>query len=1240
MMPDSLTSGLARIAMMNAGTVLLGKATLLLAVGWLLHAALARANPRWRVLLWRGVAVGLVLLPLGALGWPALEIRVATPEPAAAESAPAIVAPSFAPVAARRDARAFTPAAGPLLDKPAVPPPPPAARHAQPAEIVPEATSAAEPGNPSIPWHAVLVSTWGLGVVLLAVRLATGYLRLARLLRALQDPPEAVVAEARRIAAVLGCRRDAKVRSSRQCAVPFVCGLRSVVVLPERMCGPAYRRQLPAVLAHELAHVRSRDWGWSAGLQVMSILLWFHPLVWRIGQAHRAACDAVCDAMSASYLGDVQAYCRTLAGIALEAAASGATGALAMARVCDVRRRIAVLGRRVFAKRLKPRAVAGVTLVGLTALALFAGVRLALAEPSPPANPEPTAAVAPQEAAQANAPKGQESSKSGPEAAAKPAMRPMRIRVADRSGKPIAGAEVRTSAVVRRKLTHTGPFTYRTNPEGVAVIDVPQEEVTYLVIFARAEGYVTAGAHWESEDGSDRVPSEFDFTLEPGTVMGGIVRDEHGRPVAGVEVSFLGQENAPGGRRFTQTDDKVKTDAEGKWISRRVPKVLSGLGTSIHLKHPDYASPPAFDLSMLPIERLRAPTAVMVLRKGVAVEGTVTDPKGRPMADIKVGLFRELVGSDFPRAATDSKGHYQLPRCEPGEYLIAAAAPSYAPAFRRLTVGPDQRTVDLQFTEGEPIRLRIVDQEGKPVPGVQVIRVSSGRFPSLVAMADWPYTADAEGRWSCAWIPGDGIDLILRKRGYAEVRKTFTPKDGEQVVTLEKGSAWIVSGRVTDKQTKAPVLKFQVVEGYAYGSGDYDLNWRKGRPTEHRNGEYTVQWDTSGDSHRVIRVEADGYLPSQTRWLMMNERRVTLDVELEKGQAVSGTVRAPDGKPLADADVVLCTPMRGLYLTNGREFRRDESLAVRTGDDGRFSFPPQRDPYVLVVLHDRGYAEVEGETGPRDIAVQPWARVEGTLRTGSRPGANEEIRLDAHAIRGGRGVTPLQRASERVFLHYGVKSDREGRFVFDRVWPGKVYIQQVVMLWQEGQATYWGVTRLVPVELLPGQTVHKDLGGTGRPVIGRVVPPGGSYAGLDLSGNGIQAKRLLPDIPWPAEAKQMPEFDPRLSEADRRSNWWHQRETWQDQWLASEAGRAYRGDRTLLVGTGLKSDGSFRVEDVPPGEYRFFGPIFPRGKIVRHEERDQVGRLDFEFTVPAMPGGRSDQPLDLGRLPLDDPFAR
>jgi beta-lactamase regulating signal transducer with metallopeptidase domain len=371
---STLYTGYAQLQTMSPWALLLLKATLLLSGAWLLHFMTASANPRWRVFLWRGTAAGLIMLTIWTFGLPSFEIRVRPLPPTAM-----MMASSPVVDAAKRDAIAAR-QSGTLpmvwLDSAG-------ATTADLRESVAVSFESAHPiRSPSVSWQMLFLGLWGLGVTLLVGRLGIGYLRLTRLLRCSQAAPHEIDVEARQIAGILGCQRGVQICVSGQFAVPFLFGLRRpVVVLPERMCDPTYRPRLPGILAHELAHVRSGDYGWNAVVQFVSILLWFHPLIWRISSVHRGACDAVCDAISALHLGDVRAYCRTLALVALEAARQLPTPGLAMARNCDVRRRIAVLNRKVFGSSLGCRSVAGFAFTGMLACALLASLRFALAAP-------------------------------------------------------------------------------------------------------------------------------------------------------------------------------------------------------------------------------------------------------------------------------------------------------------------------------------------------------------------------------------------------------------------------------------------------------------------------------------------------------------------------------------------------------------------------------------------------------------------------------------------------------------------------------------------------------------------------------------------------------------------------------------------------------------------------------------------------------------------------------------------
>jgi hypothetical protein len=258
--------------------VLLFKITAILAAAWAGHAALKWANPRWRVLLWRVTAVGLVVLPGVTLLLPGLDIRLARPVaeevvamktgvakiPHAVDRAPALPLHGMPDEVffdgAREIAAVDSPpvAAGIAWEPPAPSAPEPPVRGASDPVDAESAFS---------PWVTLPAVAWLAGVVLLGFRLRLGHLRIRALARRSQPAPRWVLDEAARVAEAIGCRRRVDVVRSADIASPVLCGLRrSLLVLPSRMCDEAYRVDLPAILAHELAHARSCDVPWSAAL--------------------------------------------------------------------------------------------------------------------------------------------------------------------------------------------------------------------------------------------------------------------------------------------------------------------------------------------------------------------------------------------------------------------------------------------------------------------------------------------------------------------------------------------------------------------------------------------------------------------------------------------------------------------------------------------------------------------------------------------------------------------------------------------------------------------------------------------------------------------------------------------------------------------------------------------------------------------------------------------------------------
>ncbi len=68
------------------------------------------------------------------------------------------------------------------------------------------------------------------------------------------------------------------------------------------------------------------------------------------------------------------------------------------------------------------------------------------------------------------------------------------------------------------------------------------------------------------------------------------------------------------------------------------------------------------------------------------------------------------------------------------------------------------------------------------------------------------------------------------------------------------------------------------------------------------------------------------------------------------------------------------------------------------------------------------------------------------------------------------------------------------------------------------------------------------------------------------------------------------------------------------------------------VASNLDKDGRFRIEDVPPGRYQLRVRVFGVGGTGRGARRIEVGQARMNVAVPEVPGGRSNEPIDLGTI--------
>ncbi len=297
-----------------------------------------------------------------------------------------------------------------------------------------------------------------------------------------------------------------------------------------------------------------------------------------------------------------------------------------------------------------------------------------------------------------------------------------------------------------------------------------------------------------------------------------------------------------------------------------------------------------------------------------------------------------------------------------------------------------------------------------------------------------------------------------------------------------------------------------------------------------------------------------------------------------------GQVVLPDGRPATGVEVALATREHHVTLEWGRLDRDPNVPRCLTDADGRFAFAKPDDRFVLIAVGDAGYADASLDEFAKSgkLVLQPWGRIEGGVRIGPRFGSDQEVMFNP---------TRTGRRSELLVFDFGhsARTDGRGRFAFDRVIPGPGTVARVIRTEFSGGSTTHMPCWLEPVTVKPGQAVGVTIGGKGRPVIGRVVLDGIPEAPVNWTQN------MPATLTTPREGPGARDF-------------------------------------ALRFGSKIDKDGRFRIEDVTPGHYELRVDVNPCADPQLSGPTTRIGELEMPVTVPEIPGGRTNQPLDLGTV--------
>lgn len=764
----------------------------------------------------------------------------------------------------------------------------------------------------------------------------------------------------------------------------------------------------------------------------------------------------------------------------------------------------------------------------------------------------------------------------------------LELTVLGENNRPIAGAtvDIRCSAG-RGGPGSSGSKSYKTDSAGKCIAMLPSGEENYVNVMVSAPDYVGSEIYW-GDQYSAAVPEQYTWTLEKGSPIGGRVVDEHGRPIrdAQVQLDASGRSFTPGKAIPVLSRQPLTTDARGKWVCKTAPAKLTSV--AVRLSHPDYVSDYA-EGRAAKIEELRNQTAEFVMKPGVVVTGRVTDSHGKPIerAEVMYGDGRSYIG-----AHTDKQGRYKTRGVKPGEMTIQVQAKGYASTLKKVTVEEHMRPVDIELKQGNVLKGRVVDEGGNPVPNAQVwLQRSEG--------LGWSGTTDAQGRFTWKEAPEGEITLAVHADGY-EWQGEWKVRAGQDNVFTLKGKPLLVTGRVVDAATGAPIAKFRVVPGMFYGPMATP-QWMSWRAVSGKDGAFQIRLSAQEQVSRYqIRIEAAGYKPGKSSEFTAEQADQPLEISLQVGQGASGVVIGVDGQPVVGAQVGIGTSSAAAMVYDGHLQRHGPGGLATSGEGGKFTLEPEDDEYSVIAVHDSGIGQVSRKEfeSSGQVKLQAWGRIEGKADVRKRKASEQQINV------GSQGAGPDQ---PQMHFWANPRIEEDGTFVVEKAMPGALAINVMSRMEEGGMPSMYTMKR---VKVAAGETVKVSLESNGKTVSGRVAS----------SGKQFDWKRSMVML-FPA--RKAPKVPASVAGKDRKAI-----QEWYAKWADSEEGQTARASDEPSRAQ-PKEDGAFVFEYVAPGNYVLQA-------IAADPSGDQRSWQLAGFAIQSVkvPSDSGDVPVEVGTVTL------
>lgn len=431
-----------------------------------------------------------------------------------------------------------------------------------------------------------------------------------------------------------------------------------------------------------------------------------------------------------------------------------------------------------------------------------------------------------------------------------------------------------------------------------------------------------------------------DIVLPSGHPIRGVVRRKSGEGIAGAQIAVVGagtyqptESASTYFGEFRPVRWLHDTDEEGAF---EIFLEEGSFDLLFHKSGFSMAARPGF------VAREDAAPIEVELVAGHTIEGIVVTEEGKPVAE----AFVALAIGEMPRAfgMTDETGHFRFADLDERDYELRVSDQGLD--ADPITVTPPMTGLRITIPTGRSITGRVIDDEtGLPL---DTFTVFANANDEMIGVA----TADESGDGSFTLrVPMTVESFTIESRSDGYLTESFARTDVDleaplPPIEIRMKHGAVVRGTIRDGNGQ-PLAGVDILP---------DIEWQGGslyvRSTSDDSGQYELAGLPPGSI--TVAFSGDEVVRKEVEVEIGAEREVTLDVTLDRGFSIRGTVVDEDGSPLEGADVTASTAAVDA-----------ESRSGSTDASGRFTIAGLVDvPYTIEASHSGMDPDVKRNVEP------------------------------------------------------------------------------------------------------------------------------------------------------------------------------------------------------------------------------------------------------------------------------------